>query len=125
MGDCPFCAKETWAVNNDRFGTVYVVPDGFPVTPLHYLIIPVRHCADYFDMTVQERHDADTALQAVRERVLQADDTVAGFNIGWNCGAAAGQTVPHAHGHLIPRRAGDVANPRGGVRGVIPARQQY
>lgn len=107
------------------FGTMYAAPDGYPVTPMHWLVIPRRHCSDYFDLTPQELDDADRALVVLRDDVLTQDPTVTGFNIGWNCGPSAGQTVMHAHGHLIPRRDGDMEDPRGGVRGVIPGKQNY
>lgn len=125
MNDCPFCLLLEREPNAQRFGSVFAVRDDFPVTPLHWLVIPVRHCLDYFDLNAMEKRDADRAFSTLREDVLRRDHEVAGFNIGWNCGTAAGQTVMHAHGHFIPRRIGDADDPRGGVRGVIPARQHY
>jgi len=102
-----------------------VFRDAFPVTNLHTLIIPKRHVADYFDLTEAERSDIQTLLLKHKQLIEQVDNTVSGFNIGVNVGASAGQTVFHVHTHLIPRRDGDVEVPRGGVRGVIPAKQAY
>ena len=103
----------------------YAIRDGFPVTPLHTLVIPKRHVADYFDLYQPELNAMQSMLGAQREQILAADPTVTGFNVGINAGAEAGQTIFHVHVHLIPRRKGDVADPRGGVRGVIPDRQKY
>jgi ATP adenylyltransferase len=103
----------------------YVIWDGYPVTPLHSLIIPKRHVADYFGLSAEEREACDTLLRAAREQVLQSDPSVTGFNIGMNAGKDAGQTIFHCHIHLIPRRQGDVENPRGGVRHVIPGKGFY
>jgi diadenosine tetraphosphate (Ap4A) HIT family hydrolase len=76
-------------------------------------------------MTQEERRDAENLLINLRQQILESDATVIGFNIGMNCGLAAGQTIEHAHIHLIPRRSGDTPNPQGGVRGVLPARMAY
>jgi ATP adenylyltransferase len=94
--------------------------DRFPVTPLHTLILPRRHVVDYFSLSAEEREACAELLHQLRTEILAADPSVAGFNVGMNVGAVAGQTVFHSHIHLIPRRAGDVENPRGGVRMVIP-----
>ncbi|WP_076240022.1 HIT domain-containing protein [Mycobacterium sp. NS-7484] len=125
MSTCVFCRAFHLAPKENQFGSVFAVLDQFPVTPLHWLIIPARHCDDYFSLTTQERRDTEHALATLRSRVLREDAEVSGFNVGWNCGRAAGQTVPHAHAHLIPRRHDDMDDPRGGVRGVIPHRQNY
>jgi diadenosine tetraphosphate (Ap4A) HIT family hydrolase len=76
-------------------------------------------------MTEKERRDAEALLLILKSRISAADRTVTGFNIGINCGESAGQTVFHAHIHLIPRRDGDTPHPRGGVRGVIPDKMSY
>ena len=125
MHECRFCNLAKQMELENCFGTVFAVLDGFPVTPMHWLVIPFRHCDDYFSLTPQEKLDTDAAFGALRSRVLLEDPGVSGFNLGWNCGISAGQTVMHAHGHFIPRRVGDVTNPRGGVRGVVPQKQQY
>ncbi|WP_236038892.1 HIT family protein [Belnapia arida] len=99
--------------------------DAYPVTALHTLIVPRRHAATWFDLSDPERRAIGILMDEVRRAVIEADRTVLGFNVGMNCGEVAGQTVDHAHVHLIPRRKGGVEEPRGGVRGVIPKRQQY
>ena len=96
-----------------------VVRDAFPVSPGHTLIMPKRHVASFFDVTEAERTDLMNLLRQVRES-LEREFAPAGYNIGINDGAAAGQTVPHLHLHLIPRYAGDRDDPRGGVRWVLP-----
>ncbi|HEY7244575.1 MAG TPA: HIT family protein [Xanthobacteraceae bacterium] len=103
----------------------FALNDAHPVTPFHALIIPRRHAPTYFDLHAPERRAIDLLLDEVRRNVLTADTTVEGFNIGMNCGRTAGQSVMHCHVHLIPRRAGDVDQPRGGVRAVIPGRAAY
>lgn len=98
--------------------------DGYPVNPGHVLVIPRRHEANFFDLTEEERIDIFRLVDKVRELIAERY-TPDGFNVGVNVGAAAGQTIFHAHVHLIPRYKGDVPQPRGGVRGVIPEKQQY
>lgn len=102
-----------------------VFRDAFPVTALHTLVIPKRHVADYFELTQEEQADIQTLIQKHHELIKLEDMSVTGFNMGINIGASAGQTVFHTHVHLIPRRDGDVSNPQGGVRGVIPKKQSY
>lgn len=123
--ECPFCSPETLSRAVAYHGSVFALDDKFPVTPGHLLIVPRRHVPDWFAMTDMERRDAETLLLLLRERSLAGDSRITGFNIGMNCGQSAGQLVLHAHIHLIPRRTGDMADPRGGVRGVIPGRQKY
>jgi diadenosine tetraphosphate (Ap4A) HIT family hydrolase len=103
----------------------YAIRDGFPVTLMHTLIIPKRHVVDYFGLDESEREACDQLLRELRTSILDSDTNVEGFNIGMNVGAVAGQTIFHAHIHLIPRRVGDVANPRGGVRHIIPDKGLY
>jgi diadenosine tetraphosphate (Ap4A) HIT family hydrolase len=98
----------------------YAIRDGNPVTPLHTLIIPRRHVESFFDLQGGERNAIFALLDEMRSDIQHKDGTVEGFNVGVNNGEAAGQSVPHVHVHLIPRRRGDVEHPRGGVRGVIP-----
>lgn len=123
--ECPFCDPTGLSGVVAEQGAVFAVEDRYPVSPGHTLVIPRRHTPDYFSMTAGERHDAEELLFRLRERLLAADHTIEGFNVGMNCGEVAGQTVPHAHIHLIPRRRGDTPHPRGGVRGVIPDRMSY
>jgi diadenosine tetraphosphate (Ap4A) HIT family hydrolase len=103
---CMFCSEEVKSRILMEQGTVYVIEDLYPVTHGHLLIIPFRHTLDYFTMTDEERLDAQQMLLALKEQITRYDSTVQGFNIGINCGVAAGQSVLHAHIHLIPRREG-------------------
>lgn len=121
---CIFCEIDTSRIVSQN-ELAYAVRDAFPVTPLHTLVIPKRHVADYFDLFQPEINAVNALLREVREDVSLADPKITGFNIGANAGQSAGQTILHCHMHLIPRREGDVASPRGGVRGVIPAKQSY
>ena len=121
---CPFCELPTSRIIAEN-ELALVFRDGFPVTTDHTLIIPKRHVADYFDLYPPERNAIEALLQQQKSAIKSADTSVTGFNIGINAGADAGQTVFHCHIHLIPRRSGDVEDPRGGVRGVIPDRQKY
>ena len=98
--------------------------DAFPVNPGHALIIPKRHVADYFDLT-EDEVAAMQALLREMKAIVEKRFNPDGYNIGVNVNAAAGQSVFHVHMHLIPRYKGDVENPKGGVRGVIPSKQKY
>jgi diadenosine tetraphosphate (Ap4A) HIT family hydrolase len=99
--------------------------DLYPVSDGHTLIMPKRHVGSYFELRQPEINAITALLQGQRKALLEADRSICSFNIGVNDGPAAGQTIPHCHVHLIPRRAGDVEDPRGGVRGVIPGKQKY
>jgi ATP adenylyltransferase len=101
------------------------VRDNYPVTKLHTLVVPKRHAQTFFDLFEPERRAINQLLDEVRVEIVKNDVAVGGFNIGMNNGDAAGQTIGHAHVHLIPRRQGDVQDPRGGVRGVIPGKAAY
>ncbi len=122
MSECKFC-KLVNASDATRVGSVYYIEDGYPVTPGHTLIIPVNHRADYFELSSTELNDTNAAIWQIRKNLLSKG--AQGFNIGWNCGIVAGQTIGHAHCHVIPRRSGDMSDPTGGVRGVIPSKQKY
>jgi len=124
MSDCIFCNIDQSRIidSNDFF---YVIRDIYPVSELHTLIIPHRHISSYFDLTEDEQISLFTLLKSHKEQLLKTDPSITGFNIGVNDGEDAGQTIFHCHIHLIPRRKGDVANARGGVRGVIPDKQSY
>lgn len=123
--DCPFCYENAKLRVVDEFDSVFTIKDGFPVTDGHLLIIPKRHISDYFALTEKERQDAESLIKILRQRISEKDPSVTGFNVGANSGESAGQTIFHAHIHLIPRRDGDTPNPRGGVRGVIPGKMDY
>jgi ATP adenylyltransferase len=121
---CPFCRMPDEKVIASN-ALAYAVRDTSPVTPLHTLVLPRRHVASFFDLGEDEL-DAIWRLVAKARLDVSTDDAAAeGFNIGINVGEVAGQTIFHVHVHLIPRRRGDVANPRGGVRAVIPGRASY
>ncbi|GBF32007.1 HIT family hydrolase [Desulfocucumis palustris] len=122
---CPFCDPGRRGQAVAENGAVIAIKDKYPVTPGHLLIIPRRHTADFFTMTSRELKDAENLIKYLRNKISEDDPTVSGFNIGVNCGEAAGQTITHAHIHLIPRRKGDTESPRGGVRGVIPEKMSY
>jgi len=122
--DCLFCQvkeKDIIVENELAFG----IMDGFPVTPSHMLIMPKRHIADYFSLYRPENNACTALLTEARNRIKTEDHTVKGFNVGINNGETAGQTIFHCHIHLIPRRTGDVENPRGGIRNVIPGKGAY
>ncbi len=99
--------------------------DSYPVTEGHCLIIPRRHAETYFDMNTAEVEAATDLLHRARANIQREDSTVSGFNIGMNSGKSAGQSVFHAHIHLIPRRDGDQENPQGGVRKIFPEKASY
>ena len=122
--DCLFCniSKERIILENDL---AYAIHDGFPVTEMHSLIIPKRHIYDYFDLTKDELFACDQLIKSLKESILISDSSINGFNIGMNSGISAGQTIFHCHIHLIPRRSGDVVNPRGGIRNIIPGKGNY
>ena len=121
---CPFCRLSRRVEIICETATCVAFYDGYPVSPGHALIIPKRHVASYFDLTNHEREAMNVMLQYVKQKV---DDRYHpdGYNIGINVNEAAGQSVFHVHMHLIPRYKGDVENPKGGVRGVIPDKQKY
>ena len=121
---CIFCNKSKQKIiySSDLF---FVVRDSYPVTKHHTLIIPHRHVSSFFDLNDNEFNYLNKILKKQRQSLLDLDKEITGFNIGVNAGADAGQTIMHVHIHLIPRRKGDIENPRGGVRGVIPSKQKY
>ena len=121
---CLFCnIKESGlALENDK---AYASYDSYPVSNLHCLIIPKRHVQDYFDLTDEEILSCNDLIKKIKNEILKKDSSVLGFNIGTNAGKIAGQSIMHCHIHVIPRRKGDVDNPQGGVRAVIPLKQHY
>jgi len=123
--DCKFCYENIKSRIIEEYNSVVVMKDYYPVSEDHCLIVPKRHAPDYFSMTTAEKIDTENLLQILKKRISNSDPTVTGFNVGMNCGESAGQTIFHAHIHLIPRRDGDTPNPRGGVRGVIPDKMDY
>ncbi len=121
---CLFCAlaKEKLVGENEL---AYAIRDGFPVTPLHTLIIPKRHVASYFELINDELLACNALVRELEKKIQDEDPSVDGFNVGVNVGETAGQTIFHCHIHLIPRRKGDVPNPKGGVRHLIPGKGFY
>lgn len=122
--DCPFCNPEKERELIVESATAYAIYDKYPVNTGHALIIPKRHCADYFDLTFKEQSACIFMLNTVKQ-IVQNKFNPDGFNVGININEHAGQTIPHVHIHLIPRYKGDVEQPRGGVRGVIPDKRDY
>jgi diadenosine tetraphosphate (Ap4A) HIT family hydrolase len=120
---CAFCAPDRSRVLHEDT-RVYVLEDGFPVSPGHVLIIPRRHVASFFEATRDERDALFGALDVARSLVCEKHRP-SGWNIGINDGPAGGQTIPHLHIHLIPRYAGDQPDPRGGVRWIFPGKADY
>ena len=123
--DCVFCGEMDKNRIQDSNGSVFATKDKYPVTKGHHLIIPFRHTEDYFSMTEVERQDSTELIRKLKRQIQMSDTSVQGFNVGSNSGEVAGQTVAHAHIHLIPRRDGDTPHPKGGVRGVIPDKMDY
>jgi diadenosine tetraphosphate (Ap4A) HIT family hydrolase len=122
--DCPFCSLPPERIVKSS-GEAVAILDAYPVTYLHTLVIPRRHILDYFALSEHELVECSRLLDEMRRRLILEDSSIEGFNIGVNVGNVAGQTVPHCHIHLIPRRFGDVEDPRGGVRHVIPGKGYY
>lgn len=119
---CPFCNPSSDSILVAESATAFSILDKFPVSKGHALIIPKRHVDNYFDLTFREQSACTFMMNFVKE-IVQKKYNPDGFNIGINIGKSAGQTVGHVHIHLIPRYAGDVDNPEGGVRGVIPEKK--
>lgn len=121
---CPFCSIHPAVEILTETANALAILDSFPVNPGHTLIIPRRHVASYFDLHADEQHALWQLVNSAKillENRFHPD----GFNVGINIGETAGQSVMHVHIHLIPRYKGDVEQPRGGVRGVIPGKQSY
>ena len=123
MSVCPFCTLPPERILLTSAHGI-VIRDGYPISPGHTLVIPHRHVDSFFNLTADERIDLMELLDQAKagiEKEFKPDT----YNIGVNDGIAAGQTVPHLHIHLIPRYAGDVTDPRGGVRWIIPDKADY
>ena len=121
---CLFCnIKESEVAHQNELA--YASYDSYPVSENHCLIIPKRHINNYFDLSKDELIACDDLIRIVKDEIIKRDKTVKGFNLGTNIGKVSGQSIFHCHFHLIPRRQGDVENPQGGVRSVIPNKQHY
>ncbi len=121
---CPFCNPDGGREMIVESAMAYSIYDKFPVSEGHSLIIPKKHCSDYFELTFKEQSACWFMLNVVKQ-ILIKNFNPDGFNIGININEAAGQTIPHVHIHIIPRYSGDVNEPQGGVRGVIPEKKEY
>ena len=122
--DCPFCLNNLTSeiILENNFS--YAIYDKFPVSKGHILIIPKNHNSNYFDLSLEEQKECLILLNNAK-KVIDKEFNPDGYNIGVNINKDAGQTIWHAHIHLIPRYNGDVVEPRGGVRGVIPSKKEY
>ncbi|MDC0046490.1 HIT family protein [Candidatus Pelagibacter sp.] len=121
---CLFCnSKESGIAHQNDLA--YASYDSYPVSDLHCLIIPKRHIKDYFELNNEELVACNELIKIVKDEIYAKDKSVKAFNIGSNIGKISGQSIMHCHIHLIPRREGDVENPQGGVRSVIPKNQHY
>lgn len=122
--DCPFCNLSEKVKLITETATTVAFLDNYPVNKGHTLIVPKRHIANYFELTVHEQRALLLVINRCK-KIIEKQYHPDGFNVGVNVGETAGQSIPHVHIHLIPRFKGDVGNPRGGVRGVIPNKQNY
>ena len=121
---CLFCnIKESDLVKENDLA--YASYDSYPVSEGHCLIIPKRHVKDFFDLSNDEIIACNDLIKEIKNEIIKKDNSVKGFNVGSNAGKISGQSILHCHIHLIPRRPGDVENPQGGVRSVIPLKQHY
>ena len=124
MKECPFCSLPEQEIRDHSKHAIAIL-DRYPVSPGHTLIIPRSHVLSIFDLTPDVRDDLWRLVDIVRQQLCRTVDSPEGFNIGVNDGTVAGQTVSHAHIHIIPRYRGDVPDPRGGIRGVVPDHMNY
>ena len=119
-----FCNSKVSGIAHEN-DLAYASYDKYPVSDQHCLIIPKRHVADYFELSNEEFIACNDLIKIIKQEVLDKDKSIKAFNIGTNAGKISGQSIMHCHIHLIPRREGDVENPQGGVRSVIPIKQHY
>ena len=124
MNNCIFCNLSEDRIVNE-YKNFYIIRDLYPVSNLHSLVIPKRHVVSYFECNQDEYDEIPIILNTQKTELKLTDGSITGFNIGMNIGEDAGQTVFHFHIHIIPRRKGDVKNPKGGIRGVISGKQKY
>ena len=119
--ECIFCQMKDYILENEL---AYAIYDKYPVGKGHMLFIPKRHVKDFFDITKEER-EAIFELIDEGKKLLDEKYSPDSYNVGINCGEHAGQTIMHVHVHLIPRYIGDMKDPTGGIRGVIPYKMKY
>ena len=122
---CIFCNKSNCEIVEEKKFFFIIRDTAYPVTKHHTLIISNRHIDDYFKLTAEELNELNQILKEQKEKLKSLDSSISGYNVGVNVGKDAGQSIMHCHIHLIPRRKGDVDDPKGGVRGVIPSKQKY
>ena len=120
---CPFCKQEKSASESNALA--FSITDSYPVTKDHTLICPRRHIKSFFEMIPAEKNHCFELVERIKTILIERDKTITGFNIGFNDGADAGQTVFHCHIHVIPRRKGDAPDPTGGIRNVIAGKGKY
>jgi len=120
--NCPFCQANHSILAETKLS--FACLDNFPVSKGHALVIPKRHVTTIWELREDEYADVFDLVKQVKDLIQNKFDPQ-GINVGVNCGEAAGQTIFHAHIHIIPRYAGDVPNPRGGVRNIIPGKGDY
>ena len=121
---CIFCKtnQNELIFENDL---AYASSDSYPVSQFHSLVVPKRCIENYFELNEKEILACNDLIKKLKKKIISEDKSVEGFNIGTNAGKVAGQSIFHCHIHVIPRRKGDVDNPQGGVRSVIPLKQHY
>jgi len=121
---CIFCKinQNELIFENDL---AYASSDSYPVSQFHSLVVPKRCIENYFELNEKEILACNDLIKKLKKKIISDDKSVEGFNIGTNAGKVAGQSIFHCHIHVIPRRKGDVDNPQGGVRSVIPLKQHY
>ena len=121
---CIFCKinQNEFIFENDY---AYASLDSYPVSQSHSLVVPKRCIENYFELDEKEILACNDLIKKLKKKIMKEDKSVEGFNIGTNAGKVAGQSIFHCHIHVIPRRKGDVDNPQGGVRSVIPLKQHY
>lgn len=124
--DCPLCEyalnEASWLAESKEMFAIY---DEYPVTENHVLIVTKAHIGDYLDLNYRQYVQLCNLMQSLTNMLIKKDHTINGFNVGANCGRAAGQTIIHCHFHIIPRHYGDMEDPRGGIRGCIPDKRIY
>jgi ATP adenylyltransferase len=123
--NCVFCNIESSASIKAKNTLAFSFDDKYPIVKDHSLIVPLRHVSSFFDLGSAEHRACFTLLEDMKRLIARKDPSVTGFNKGVNDGIDAGQTILHCHIHLIPRRKGDVPDPRGGIRQIIPGKGFY
>jgi len=122
MKKCVFCNDQNIWINDKL---AFAIFDKYPVTELHSLIIPKRHVKTFFELSQSEKIACISSLDKIKTKLLKKDKSISGFNVGFNAGKDSGQTIMHCHIHVIPRRKGDIKDPEGGIRNIIPGKGLY